>query len=53
MLDACVAAVTVRELVLGRGCEVGGGDGLGSIVLPRAPSLGRARGLLDWPGSSR
>lgn len=35
MLDACVAAVTVREYHLGRGSAVGGGDGLGAIILPR------------------
>jgi predicted nuclease with RNAse H fold len=35
MLDAWVAAVTVREFVEGRGAEVGGGDGLGTIILPR------------------
>lgn len=35
MLDASVAAITVYEFVNGRGCEVGGEDGLGSIVLPR------------------
>jgi hypothetical protein len=51
MLDAYVAAFTVREFLEGRGAEVGGGDGLGTIVLPRplpatAPPL-----VLDWPGS--
>ena len=35
MLDAHVAALTVAEFKSGRGCEVGGGDGLGTIVLPR------------------
>lgn len=35
MLDASVAAITVYEFVSGRGCEVGGEDGLGTIVLPR------------------
>jgi len=35
MLDACVAAVTVHEFLNGPGCEVGGGDGLGTIILPR------------------
>lgn len=35
MLDAWVAAATVREFVAGRGSEVGGGDGLGTIILPR------------------
>lgn len=34
MLDACVAAVTVRRFLNGEGCEVGGADGLGTIVLP-------------------
>ena len=34
MLDASVAAITVYEFINGRGCEVGGDDGLGSIVLP-------------------
>jgi predicted nuclease with RNAse H fold len=35
MFDASVAALTVYEFVNGRGCEVGGEDGLGTIVLPR------------------
>lgn len=35
MLDAAVAAFTVYEYIHGRGCEVGGEDELGSIVLPR------------------
>lgn len=35
MLDASVAAITVYEFINGRGCEVGGEDGLGTIVLPR------------------
>mgnify|MGYP005849327221 CR=1 FL=1 len=35
MLDASVAAITVFEFVKGHGCEVGGGDGLGTILLPR------------------
>lgn len=34
MLDACVAAVTVRRFVDNQGCEVGGADNLGTIVLP-------------------
>jgi hypothetical protein len=34
MLDACVAAVTVRRFLNGSGCQVGGADGLGTIVLP-------------------
>lgn len=35
MLDAVVAAITVREYLAGRGCAVGDGDGHGTIVLPR------------------
>lgn len=33
MLDAAVGAFVMREFVEGRGCEVGGGDGLGTISL--------------------
>ncbi|AFH47772.1 Hypothetical protein IALB_0058 [Ignavibacterium album JCM 16511] len=36
MLDASVGAITVYEFLNGRGCEVGGEDGLGTIVLPRS-----------------
>lgn len=50
MLDAVVAAVTVREYVAHRGSAVGGGDGLGEIVLPR--SLRRPiPAVLVWPES--
>jgi predicted nuclease with RNAse H fold len=35
MIDASVGAITVYEFISGRGCEVGGEDGLGTIVLPR------------------
>lgn len=35
MLDASVGAITVYEFINGRGCEVGGEDGLGTIILPR------------------
>lgn len=35
MLDASVAAITVYEFIKGRGCEVGGEDSLGTILLPR------------------
>lgn len=48
MLDAYVAAATVREFAQGRGAAVGGGDGLGTIVLPR-PLPGRCTAVLDWP----
>ena len=50
MLDAVVAAFSVREFVQGRGCAVGGGDGLGRIVLPRPLQPGvRAGEVLVWP----
>ena len=49
MLDAYIAAATTLEFVQGRGCEVGGGDGFGSIVLPRRlPEPVSA--VLGWPG---
>ena len=35
MLDAWMAAATVREFVEGRGMDVGGSDALGTIILPR------------------
>jgi hypothetical protein len=35
MLDAAAGAATVLALYRGAGCEVGGGDGLGTIALPR------------------
>ena len=48
MLDAAVAALTVREFVLGHGCAVGGGDGLGEIVIPRQlnPQIPE---VCNWP----
>ncbi|MBN2162978.1 MAG: hypothetical protein JXR25_00520 [Pontiellaceae bacterium] len=48
MLDAFMAAATVREFVEGRGSEVGGGDGLGTIILPR-PVRDMASAVLAWP----
>jgi predicted nuclease with RNAse H fold len=48
MLDAYVCAVTVREFVIGRGCEVGNGDHLGTIVLPRQLH-GLDSPVLVWP----
>lgn len=48
MLDAIVAAVTAGEFLAGRGQEVGGGDGLGTIVLPR-PITKPACDVLGWP----
>ena len=49
MLDAWVAAATVREFEEGRGCEVGGGDGLGTIILPRPLPEPVIHEVLDWP----
>ena len=48
MLDAYVCAATVLEFESGRGCRVGGGDGLGSIVLPR-PLPEPIEAVLHWP----
>jgi hypothetical protein len=50
MLDAYVAAATVREFVQRRGMEVGGGDGLGTIILPR-PLPGPIPEVLRWPAA--
>ena len=49
MLDAVVAALTGMEFLAGRGQEVGGGDGLGTIVLPR-PIANPIDAVLRWPG---
>jgi hypothetical protein len=49
MLDAWVAAATVREFVEGRGTEVGGGDGLGTIILPRPLPEPVIKEVLEWP----
>ena len=49
MLDALIAAATVREFIDAGGVEVGGGDGMGTIVLPRPlpePVIGE---VLVWP----
>ncbi len=48
LLDASVAALTVREFDQGRGVEVGGGDGLGTIVLP-TPLRSPIAAVLRWP----
>jgi len=50
MLDALVAAATVRERAEGRGSEVGGGDGLGAIILPRPLPEPVIEEVLAWPG---
>ena len=49
MLDAWVAAATVREFVAGRGAEVGGQDGLGTIILPRPLPEPVIVEVLQWP----
>ncbi|MBL7177381.1 MAG: hypothetical protein ISS66_16280 [Desulfobacteraceae bacterium] len=49
MLDACVAAATVREFIQGRGEQVSGGDGLGTIILPRPITTGRIEEVFIWP----
>lgn len=49
MIDAIVAAVTVREYLAGRGQAVGNGDGLGCIILPR-PIVRPIAAVLEWPG---
>lgn len=48
MLDAYVCAITAQEFEGGRGCEVGNGDGLGAIILPRPP-LERIEAAMCWP----
>lgn len=50
MLDAVMAARTALEFLAGRGQEVGGGDGLGTIVLPR-PIESPIAEVMRWPGS--
>jgi predicted nuclease with RNAse H fold len=49
ILDAFVAATTVREVVHERGCRVGGGDGLGEIILPRSLRQPVIKEVLTWP----
>jgi len=49
MLDACTAAYTVWALLNGRGTEVGGGDGLGTIALPEKVKGPGDHPVLHWP----
>jgi hypothetical protein len=49
MLDAVLAAVVVREYTLGRGCAVGGGDAMGTIILPRPVDSGRRPSMHNFP----
>jgi len=51
LLDACVAAATIREFGAGRGDAVGNGDGLGAIILPRKLRHPVAE-VLAWPGAA-
>jgi hypothetical protein len=48
VLDAWMNAATTREFVQGHGMAVGGGDGLGSIILPR-PLPNPILQVLNWP----
>ena len=50
MLDAALGALVVRDYLAGRGCAVGGGDGLGTIILPRPLSATHPL-LHTWPSS--
>lgn len=49
MLDACLSAFTVHAFVNGNGCEVGGGDGLGTIILPGRLPVQSSEPVLTWP----
>lgn len=51
MLDAAVAAFTVAQLRAGLGCEVGGGDGWGTIALPTELPVPDSHPVLIWPSS--
>jgi len=51
MLDACVAAYTVWACINGRGTEVGGGDGLGTIALPEQLPVPASHPVLHWPSA--
>jgi hypothetical protein len=51
MIDAVAAAATVLAFARGEGAEVGGGDGLGTIVLPRALTGSELNHPVHrWPG---
>jgi predicted nuclease with RNAse H fold len=49
MLDACLAALTVRQFLHGLGSQVGGGDGLGTIILPAPLPVPPDHPVLHWP----
>jgi len=48
MLDACVSAFTVHAFIHGKGFEVGGGDGLGTIILPGQLPVSDSHPVLKW-----
>jgi hypothetical protein len=48
MLDAAVGAFTVLRYMQGVGSEVGGGDGLGTIILP---TMVGSHPVNTWPSS--
>jgi hypothetical protein len=52
MLDACVSAFTVQAFIHGKGFEVGGGDGLGTIILPGQLPVPDSHPVLQWPDFS-
>ena len=52
MLDATMAAYSLREFAQGRGGQCGNGDGLGRIVLPRPVLHPSYAAVQSWPGSS-
>jgi hypothetical protein len=39
----------VLKFIKGRGCAVGGGDGLGKIILPGLLEVAEADPVLRWP----
>ena len=49
MLDACIAALTVHQFMHGLGSQVGGGDGLGTIILPTPLPEMKSDHVLHWP----
>lgn len=50
VLDATMAAATVRRVLEGEGAELGGGDGLGTIALPRRLTREEAASAVHrWP----
>jgi hypothetical protein len=52
MLDASMAAYSLREYRSGRGGACGGGDGLGTIVLPRPVGNTVYAAVQQWPERS-